>query len=103
MVVGLGKRGIILFSSEFKNGFSNVMGLYLCCSLLHVSYQRDHGLTCYRVCVCAVTHAPAAAWPGPYLAYLALFRLALARRQLFGIPTKSPPIRAVTPQIFQEP
>ena len=46
--------------------------------------------------VCAVPYAPPAAWPGPYLAYLALFRLALARRQLFGIPTKSPPIRAVT-------
>ena len=45
--------------------------------------------------------------PGPYLAYLALFRLALARRQLFGIPTKSPLYvqlpTTVTPQIFQEP
>jgi hypothetical protein len=47
---------------NFKNEFSYVMGLYLCCSLLRVFYQREHGLTCYGVYVRAVPYAPPAAW-----------------------------------------
>ena len=96
-MVGLGKKGIILFSTEFQKWIFICDRTLPIRSLLRVFYQREHG-----VCVHAVPYTRRLQ-PGPYLASLTLFWLALACRQLFGIPTKSPPIRAVTPQIFQEP